>query len=98
MKWVETDFERGTQAGVSHWTAFLAVTTRTPTSADTLRKNPLGVYIDAIDWSREIEPAPPPSSTAPRVPAPQTQLPLGSPLDSNLATQAPITPAQEAQP
>ena len=98
VKWVETAFERGTQAGVSHWTAFLAVTTRTPTSADTLRKNPLGVYIDAIDWSREIEPAPPPSSTAPRVPAPQTQLPLGSPLDSNLATQAPITPAQEAQP
>ena len=98
VKWTETAFERGAQAGVSHWTGFLAVTTRTPTSADTLRKNPLGVYIDAIDWSREIEPAPPPSSTAPRVPAPQTQLPLGSPLDSNLATQAPITPAQEAQP
>ena len=27
-----------------------------PTIADTLRKNPLGLYVDAIDWSRELEP------------------------------------------
>ena len=98
VKWTETAFERGAQAGVSHWTGFLAVTTRTPTSADTLRKNPLGVYVDAIDWSREIEPAPPPPSTAPSPPAPQAQLPLGSPLDPNLATQTPVPPAQELQP
>ena len=98
VKWVETAFERGSQSGVSHWTGFLTVTTRTPTSSDTLRKNPLGVYVDAIDWSRELEPTPPSPSTAPSAPAPNAQLPFGSPLDPNLATQTPVPPVQEAQP
>ena len=54
-------------------------------STDTLRKNPLGIYIDAIDWSRELEPA---ASTAPARPAqPPSNVPLGSPLDPNLAAQ-----------
>jgi len=56
VKWVETAFERGTVAGTSRWTAILTIVTTPPTSADTLRRNPLGIYIDAIDWSRELEP------------------------------------------
>ncbi len=98
VKWTETAYERGAQAGVSHWTGILTVTTKTPVSADTLRKNPLGVYVDAIDWSRELDPTPPPPSTAPSPPAPNAQLPFGSPLDPNLATQTPVPPVQEAQP
>jgi len=52
-----------------------------PTTADALRKNPLGIYVDAIDWSRELEPPAPPSppppspaaaEPAPAVPAPET--------------------------
>lgn len=56
VKWVETAFERGTVAGTSRWTAILTIVTTPPTSADTLRRNPLGIYVDAIDWSRELEP------------------------------------------
>lgn len=56
VKWIETAFERGAKAGTTRWTAILAVTTRTARSADELRRNPLGIYIDAIDWSREFEP------------------------------------------
>ena len=52
----ETAFERGTVAGTSRWTAILTIVTTPPTSADTLRRNPLGIYVDAIDWSRELEP------------------------------------------
>jgi hypothetical protein len=40
----------------SHWTAILTVVLAPPSSAETLRKNPLGLYVDAIDWSRELEP------------------------------------------
>lgn len=64
VKWAETAFERGAMAGTTRWTAILGVTQRTPRSADELRRNPLGIYIDAIDWSRELEPA----ETAPPVP------------------------------
>ncbi|MGN6278917.1 MAG: conjugal transfer protein TrbF [Sphingomonas sp.] len=66
IDWTETAFERGTPAGVSHWTGIFTVAIKPPTSADTLRKNPLGVYVDAIDWSRDLDPVPiaPPSSRA----------------------------------
>jgi type IV secretion system protein TrbF len=88
VKWTETVFERGSQSGVSRWTAILTTVTRPPTSADILRKNPLGIYVDAIDWSRELDTAsPPPPATRP---APQAEptLPLGSPLDPTLGAQS----------
>lgn len=95
VKWIETTYERGAQAGVSHWTAILTVVMAPPSSADTLRKNPLGLYVDAIDWSRELEPASSPAtpSSAPTpAPAPASvpaDIPAGSPLDPTLA--APTT-------
>lgn len=55
VKWIETAYERGSKAGSSHWTAILTILTRAPRSADVLRRNPLGIYVDAIDWSRELE-------------------------------------------
>ncbi len=57
VKWSESAFERGAPAGSTHWTAILTIVTKTPSSTDVLRKNPLGIYIDAIDWSREIDAA-----------------------------------------
>ena len=86
VKWIETAYERGAQAGTSHWTAILTVVLDPPSTADTLRKNPLGLYVDAIDWSRELEPtAPPPSSPARTPSSPPATIPAGSPLDPNLA-------------
>jgi type IV secretion system protein VirB5 len=87
VKWTETAFERGSQAGTSRWTAILTTATRPPSSAEVLRKNPLGIYVDAIDWSRELETAP---VAAPAAPAPN--LPVGSPLDPVLG-DPPTIPA-----
>jgi type IV secretion system protein VirB5 len=98
VKWLETVYERGSQASRSHWTAILTVVVKPPSSAEVLRQDPLGLYVDAIDWSREIEPA---ASAAPvqpsSEPASPSSLPLGSPLDPNLAT-VPVSPAQETRP
>jgi type IV secretion system protein VirB5 len=100
VKWIETAYERGSLAGTSHWTAILTVALKPPASAETLRKNPLGVYVDAIDWAREIDPTPADAETMParkEGPAPPdaSNLPLDSPLDSNMALPAPSTPAAE---
>ena len=90
VKWTETAFERGSLAGIQHWTAILTVVTRPPANADMLRKNPLGLYVDAIDWSQELDSAPSPAATAPTAASPN--LPLGSPLDPRLATPAQPSP------
>ncbi|HEX8666985.1 MAG TPA: conjugal transfer protein TrbF [Allosphingosinicella sp.] len=86
VKWTETEYEHGSLAGSSRWTAMLTIVVRPPSSAETLRKNPLGLYVDAIDWSRELDvpAAAAPEPRRPHAPA-SPALPLGSPLDPNLA-------------
>lgn len=92
VKWTETAFERGSEAGTSRWTAILTTVARTPSSAEVLRKNPLGIYVDAIDWSRELETDPAPTSAArPALEAP-SDVPLGSPLDAAVGAE-PTLPA-----
>jgi len=75
IKWTETAYDRGNLAGSSRWTAILTVILKPPASAEVLRKNPLGLYVDAIDWSRELdvpEPRPAPSTPLPAAPAPSS--------------------------
>lgn len=88
VKWTETAYDRGAQSGVSHWTAILTIVTRPPSSADVLRKNPLGVYVDAIDWSRELEPPTPQKAPLPppAVPDAAAGLPGQSPASSPTLT------------
>ena len=78
VKWTETAYARGARIGTSHWTAILTIVTRPPVSAETLRKNPLGIYVDAIDWSRELEPVAAPASSRPVTPA-DAAAPRGAP-------------------
>jgi type IV secretion system protein VirB5 len=74
IKWTETEYERGAKGDVGHWTGILTIVTRPPRSADVLRRNPLGIYVDAVDWSRELDvpaaksPAPQPAATVPEQP------------------------------
>lgn len=90
VKWIESAFVRGAASGVTHWTAILTIVPKPPKTADTLRKNPLGIYVDGIDWSRELEPVAAPAST-PAAPPPQSSIPSGSPLDPGLASSTPAT-------
>ena len=32
----------------------LTITVQSPRDADALRKNPLGIYVNAINWSKEL--------------------------------------------
>ena len=54
VKWIEQHFDHDAVSSTEHWTGILTVLTKPPTTAEILRKNPLGIYINAIDWSREL--------------------------------------------
>src|SRR4030081_2729985 len=54
VAWTERRYENGSLSPTARWTAILTVVIDTPRDADRLRKNPLGVYVNAINWSKEF--------------------------------------------
>jgi len=98
VKWTEQEYERGALADTSRWTAILTVKIKPPRAAEVLRKNPLGLYVDAIDWSRELDTAAPRSlDRFPRreglVPPPSAGAPVADPaLDPQLDPSPSQTP------
>ncbi|MCR9193838.1 MAG: conjugal transfer protein TrbF [Hyphomonas sp.] len=55
IAWIERQFEDGSLARTERWTAILTIVIDPPRTADRLRENPLGIYVHAINWSRELE-------------------------------------------
>ncbi|MDR5727570.1 MAG: conjugal transfer protein TrbF [Terriglobia bacterium] len=55
VKWTEQTFNHDALAKTDRWTAILSVVTKTPTTAETLQKNPLGLYVNGVNWSRELD-------------------------------------------
>jgi type IV secretion system protein TrbF len=60
LRWREKAFENGSLAGTQSFTGVLTIVSKPPRDAATLRANPLGIYVNAINWSRELESAPAP--------------------------------------
>jgi type IV secretion system protein TrbF len=54
VAWVERRFQDGSLAATEHWSAILTVVLQPPSTPEGLRKNPLGVYVTAINWSKEL--------------------------------------------
>ncbi len=54
VAWIQRVYENGSLSATERWTAILTVVIDTPRDADRLRKNPLGVYVNAINWSKEF--------------------------------------------
>jgi type IV secretion system protein VirB5 len=54
VAWIERRYDNGQLAATERWTAILTIVIETPREADRLRKNPLGVYVNAINWSKEL--------------------------------------------
>ena len=54
IAWVERRYENDALAATERWTAIITVAIETPHDADRLRKNPLGVFVHAINWSKEL--------------------------------------------
>jgi type IV secretion system protein VirB5 len=54
VAWIERRYENGQLAATERWSAILSVIIQTPHDAERLRKNPLGVYVNALHWSKEL--------------------------------------------
>jgi type IV secretion system protein TrbF len=54
VHWTEQSFANGALDSTDHWTGILTIVIHPPHDVVALRKNPLGIYIDGLDWSREI--------------------------------------------
>ena len=54
VAWLQRTYENGSLSVTERWTAILTIAIETPHDAERLRKNPLGVYVNAINWSKEL--------------------------------------------
>ncbi|MBX3584469.1 MAG: conjugal transfer protein TrbF [Rhizobiaceae bacterium] len=54
VAWTERHYENGQLSTTERWTAILTIVIQSPRDAERLRANPLGIYVNAINWSREM--------------------------------------------
>jgi type IV secretion system protein VirB5 len=54
VRWRETNFRNGAQLGSQTYTASLSIITEPPTDAETLHRNPLGLYVHGLNWSKDL--------------------------------------------
>jgi type IV secretion system protein VirB5 len=54
VAWTERSYENGQLAATERWTAILTIAVQQPRDADRLKENPLGIYVNAINWSKEL--------------------------------------------
>ena len=54
VAWTERRYENGQLSATERWTAILTIAVQPPRDAERLKANPLGIYVNAISWSREI--------------------------------------------
>jgi len=54
VAWTERRYQDGSLAETSRWSAILTIVVQPPRTPDALRKNPLGIFVNAINWSKEL--------------------------------------------
>ena len=54
VAWTERHFENGQLSRTERWTAILTIVIQPPRDAERIKVNPLGIYVNAINWSREM--------------------------------------------
>ena len=54
VAWIERRYENGQLSTTERWTAILTIVIQPPRDAERLKSNPLGIYVNAISWSREM--------------------------------------------
>jgi len=56
VAWTERRYQDGALAATERWSAIVTLVIQPPRDAERLKKNPLGVFVTAINWSKELAP------------------------------------------
>jgi type IV secretory pathway TrbF-like protein len=54
VAWTERHYENGQLSTTERWTAILTIVIQPPRDAERLKANPLSIYVNSINWSREM--------------------------------------------
>ena len=54
VAWTERRYVDDALTATERWSAIITIVVQPPTDADRLKKNPLGVYVHALNWSKEL--------------------------------------------
>jgi len=54
VSWIERRYVDGALAATERWSAILTITVQPPRDVERLRRNPLGIYVHALNWSKEL--------------------------------------------
>lgn len=54
VRWIERNYANGALSTTERWTAMLSVVVQAPRTEERLRRNPLGIYVNGLSWSREL--------------------------------------------
>ena len=56
VRWTEKTFVNGSLAKTERYTGILSIVMQRPRTVQVLRKNPLGIYVHGLNWSRDLNP------------------------------------------
>jgi type IV secretory pathway TrbF-like protein len=54
VRWIERVYRQGALVETRRFTAVLSIVIEPPADEETLRKNPLGVYVHGLNWSQDL--------------------------------------------
>jgi type IV secretion system protein VirB5 len=54
VAWTERRYTQGNLAETTSWSAILTIVVQPPRTPDGLRKNPLGIFVAHLNWSKEL--------------------------------------------
>jgi type IV secretion system protein VirB5 len=55
VRWTQRRYVNGGADGLERWTAVVSIVQQTPRTEERLRRNPLGIYVNGLSWSRELD-------------------------------------------
>jgi type IV secretion system protein VirB5 len=54
VRWIERSYTHGALSGTERWTAIITLVIQAPRTEERLRRNPLGIYVNGLSWSKEL--------------------------------------------
>ena len=54
VAWIERRYVDDALTTTERWSAILTIAIQPASDPDRLKKNPLGLYVNALDWSKEL--------------------------------------------